>query len=52
MRLVLEVGGNGSSFEVTGEDRLDEGAEDDLRATSLWKSHPDDEDEFEGVIES
>lgn len=37
--------------EEAGEDRLDEGTEDDLGTTGLRKSHPQDEDELEGVVE-
>lgn len=37
--------------EKAGEDRLDEGAEDDLGATGLRESHPQDENELEGVVE-
>jgi len=47
----LEVVGGGAAGKVAGEDWLKEGAEDDLRASSLWESHPEDEDELEGVVE-
>jgi len=46
---VLRGGGGGS--EVAGEDGLEEGSEDDLGASGLGKSHPEDEDELEGVVE-
>jgi len=39
-------------LEVTGEDGLDEGAEDDLGARGLGKGHPEDHDKFESIIES
>ena len=37
--------------EESGEDRLNERAEDDLSTTGLRKGHPQDKDEFEGVVE-
>lgn len=47
-----EVGGGRSGIgEVTAEDGLDEVAEDNLGTAGLWKSKPQNEDEFEGVIE-
>jgi len=49
--LSLEVlRGGGGGGEVTGENRLEEGSENDLSASSLGKSHPEDEDELEGVV--
>lgn len=43
--------GNGSHLEIAGEDRLDDAAEYHLSTTSLRKSHPEDKDEFESVVE-
>lgn len=40
-----------SAGEVSGEDRLNEGAEDYLSTASLGKSKPESEDEFEGIVE-
>lgn len=36
---------------MLGEDRLEEGAEDELGAASLWESEPEGEEELEGVVE-
>lgn len=49
--LGLEVGRCARGGEVLGKDRLKEGAEDDLGTVGLWKSHPENKDELEGVIE-
>jgi len=50
--LGTEVGGGGAGLgEEAAKEWLDEGVEDDLGATSLGKSHPEDEDELEGVVE-
>lgn len=38
--------------EETGEDRLDQGAENNLCAICHWERHPEDEDELEDVVES
>jgi len=46
---VLRSGGGGG--EVAGEHGLEEGSEDNLGAGSLGKSHPEDEDELEGIVE-
>lgn len=47
-----QVGGSRSAFEVARENGLDQGAEDNLRSRSLRKSHPEDKDELESVVES
>jgi hypothetical protein len=48
-----KISGSGSTLgEKAGEDWLDEGSEDDLGPTCLRESHPQDEDEFESVVES
>jgi hypothetical protein len=48
-----KIGRGGSTLrEEAGEDWLDEGSEYDLGAACLGKSHPQDKDEFEGVVES
>jgi len=44
-------GGRAGLGKITGEDGLEEGAEDDLGTTSLGKGHPEDEDKLEGVVE-
>jgi len=49
--LGLKVLRGGAGGEVAGEDRLEEGSENDLSASGLGKSHPEDEDELEGVVE-
>jgi len=49
--LSAEVVRGGSAVEVAREDRLEEGAIDDLGTVGLGKSHPKDEDELEGVVE-
>lgn len=52
IRLRPEVGSGGAGLrEEAREDGLDEGSEQDLGAGSLRKSHPEDENEFEGIIE-
>lgn len=38
--------------EEAGKDGLDEGSEYDLGSIGLGEGHPQDEDEFEGVVES
>jgi len=49
--LRAEVGSScARSGEVAGEDRLNEGAEDDLSATGHWESKPEDEDELECIV--
>lgn len=40
-----------SRREKSGEDRLDEGAEDNLGAVGDGEGHPENEDELEGVVE-
>jgi len=37
--------------EEPSEDWLDDGSEDDLGAIGHWKSHPQDEDELEDIVE-
>lgn len=37
--------------EEAGEDRLDQGAEDNLGAVCHWEGHPEDEDELEDIVE-
>jgi len=50
--LGAQVGGRrAGAREVAGEDRLDEGAEDELGSTGLRKGQPQREDELEGVVE-
>jgi len=50
--LCAELGSSGARvIEVAGEDWVKEGAEDELRAAGLGKSHPEDQDELEGVVE-
>jgi len=44
-------GGRAGGVKIASKDRLDQRSEDDLSATGLRKSHPQDEDEFEGVVE-
>ena len=39
------------TFEVAGEDWLNDGAEDDLSTACLRQGHPEHEDELEGVVE-
>jgi hypothetical protein len=52
IRLRSEFSGGGAGVgEEAREDRLDDGSEQDLRATSLGESHPEDKDELEGVVE-
>lgn len=47
-----QIGGGAASLgEEAGEDGLDEGAEDNLSAVCDGKSHPEDQDELEGVVE-
>ena len=38
--------------EEAGEEWLNDGSEDDLGTTGLGKGHPQDEDEFEHIVES
>lgn len=50
--LGAEIGcGRASVGKEAGEDWVDEGAEDDLGTGGLGQGHPEDEDEFEGVVE-
>jgi len=49
--LSVKASGWGAAGEVAGEDWLEEGAEDDLGTAGLGKSHPENEDELEGVVE-
>jgi len=49
--LRAEVLRGGSGCEVAGEYGLDEGAENNLGASSLGKSHPEDKNELECVVE-
>ena len=50
--LRTEVPRGGSRLgEESGKDWMDEGTEQDLSTSSLGKRHPEDKDEFEGVIE-
>ena len=47
-----KITGSGPTLgEEAGKDRLDEGSEDDLGPTCLRESHPQNEDEFESVVE-
>jgi hypothetical protein len=39
-----------SAAEKAGEDRLEEGSEDNLGAVGDGESHPQDQDELEGVV--
>ena len=48
--LSTKVGGCGA-IEVLGEDWLQGVMEDDLGTRGLRKGEPEDEDEFEGVVE-
>jgi len=50
LSLVAEAGG-GILLEEAGEERRDEGVEDNLGAVGLGKRHPQDKDELEGVVE-
>jgi hypothetical protein len=43
--------GAAAGGEEAGEDRLDERAEDNLGAVGHGESHPEDQNEFEGVVE-
>ena len=50
--LAAEIGCSGTRFgEESGEDRLEDGSEDALTAIGHGKCHPEDEDEFESVVE-
>ena len=51
LRSELSRGGAGLGEEAR-EDWVDEGPEQDLGSGGLRKSHPEDEDELEGVVES
>jgi len=52
VNLGTEVGsGSTGSREVSCENWLEEGAEDDLGAVGEWKSEPEDKDELESVVE-
>jgi len=47
-----EVGGGRAALgEEAGENWLDEGAEDNLSTTGRGETHPENENEFEGVVE-
>ena len=50
-RTQITCGGSALGEEAR-EDWLNEGPENDLGATCLRESHPQDEDELEGVVES
>jgi len=47
----LEIGGGATRVEVLGKDWLEKRSEDNLSTRSLGKSHPEDENEFEGIVE-
>jgi hypothetical protein len=50
--LASEIGGGTfGAGEEAGEQWLEEGAEDDLGAVGHGEGHPEDQDEFEDVIE-
>lgn len=49
--LRAEVGGGRATLEEASEKWLEERAEDDDGAAGLGKSHPEDKDELEGVVE-
>jgi len=52
VRLGSEISGGGAGLgEEAREDRMDKGSEQDLSTRCLRKSHPEDEDELEGVVE-
>jgi len=52
VRLGPQIGGSGAGAgEEAGEDGLDDGAEDDLGAVGDGQSHPQNQDEFEGIVE-
>ena len=52
VRLGSEISGGGAGLgEEAREDRMDKGSEEDLSTRCLRKSHPEDEDELEGVVE-
>jgi len=54
LRLVglgVEASGGGAAVEVAGEYWLEERAEDNLGTAGLRKSHPENENELEGVVE-
>lgn len=49
--LAPKIGSCGSRLrEEAGEDRLDQGAEDNLGAVGHWEGHPEDKDELEDVV--
>jgi len=47
----LEIGGSATRVEVLGKDWLEERSEDNLSTSSLGKSHPEDENKLEGIVE-
>jgi len=50
--LSAEVGSGGAALgEVAGEDGLEERSEDNLGTSSLGKSHPENQNKLEGVVE-
>jgi hypothetical protein len=52
VRLGSEISGGGTGLgEEAREDGMDKGSEEDLSTRCLRKSHPEDEDELEGVVE-
>ena len=44
-------GGGAGAREESREDWLNDGSEDDLSAAGRGKSHPEDQDEFEDIVE-
>jgi hypothetical protein len=52
IRLRSDISRGGAALgEEAREDWVDDIVEQELRAAGLRKSHPEDEDEFEGVVE-
>jgi hypothetical protein len=52
VRLGSEISSGGAGLgEEAREDRVDKGSEQDLSTRCLRKSHPEDKDELEGVVE-
>jgi hypothetical protein len=52
VRLAAEIGSSGTGRgEESGEDRLNDGSEDDLSSIGHGKSHPEDKDELEDIVE-
>ena len=50
LSLAAKIGRGTAALEVAREDRLNDGAENDLGAGSLRERHPEDKDKFEGVV--